>query len=169
MTITGERIVLTRWSPLMALGVLAVTAVLAAGPLFTLLSGAGTRGEQIFMAILAAIFAIPLLWTLWRLPKVLRGMGIAVDETGIHPFDGKASETITWSQIAAIGFGSHARTYRGLKTKTMAGLEIYVKGANAADCLRYTVSPYGKDAELIERAVKRFHPELWGGPFLHER
>jgi hypothetical protein len=37
MTRAGVRIVLTRLSPLIALGVLAVTAVLAAGPLLALL------------------------------------------------------------------------------------------------------------------------------------
>lgn len=168
MTGTGERIVLTRWSPLMALGVLAVTAVLAVGPLFALLD-ADTRTERIVMAMFTGVFAIPFLWTLWRIPKTLRGMGITIDETGVHPFDGKATDTIAWSEIAAIGFGSYARTYRGLKTKTMAGLEIYVKVADPPDCVRHTVSPYGKDAERIEQAVKRFHPELWGGPFLHER
>jgi hypothetical protein len=168
MTDGGVRIVLTRWSPLMALGVLVVTAILAAGPLLTLLSGTGTRVEQIFMGILTAVFAVPFLWTLWRIPKTLRGMGIAIDEAGIHPFDGKTTDTIPWSDIAAVGFGSYSRNYRGLKTKTFPGLEVYLEGVDEPS-FRYTVSPYGQHAEDIERAVRQYRPEVWAGPFVHER
>jgi hypothetical protein len=167
MTGGGVRIVLTRWSPLMALGVLAVTAVLAVGPLLALLD-ADTLTERIVMAVLTAIFAIPFVWTLWRIPKAVRGMGITIDEIGIHPFDGKTTDTIAWSEIAAVGFGSHSRAYRGIKTKTMPGLEIYVKGDDEPS-FRYSISPYGNNAERIEQAVRRFHPEVWAGPFTHER
>jgi hypothetical protein len=43
---------------------------------------------------------------------------------GIHPFDGKRADAITWSEIAGFGFGSYSRTHRGLKTKTVPALEI---------------------------------------------
>jgi hypothetical protein len=168
MTTPGVRIVLTRWSPLMALGVLVVTAVLAAGPLLALRSGDHTTLERAFLVALALVFAAPFVWTLWRIPKTLRGMGILVDDIGIHQFDGRQTDTIAWADIAKVGFGSYSRTYRGIKTKTMPGLEIYRKGDDEPS-VRCTISPYGKDAELVEAAVRRIHPELWAGPFLHER
>jgi hypothetical protein len=113
------------------------------------------------------LFTIPFLWTLWRIPKTLRGMGILVDDAGIHQFDGKHTDTIGWSEITKVGFGSYSRTYRGIKTKTMPGLEIYRKGDDEPS-FRCAVSPYGTDAVLIEQAVRRIHPELWDGPFTHD-
>ncbi|HEX2287085.1 MAG TPA: hypothetical protein VHI10_20060 [Mycobacterium sp.] len=167
MTDTEERIVLTRWSPAMAFGVLVVTGVLAAGPLWVLLNDSHTLVERIVMGVFSVLFAIPFLWTLWRIPKTVRGMGVAVDHKGIHPFDGKRTDTIAWSEIARVGFGSYSRAYRGIKTKTMPALEVYRTGDDEP-ALRYTISPYGKDAERIEAAVRRFHPERWAGPFTHE-
>jgi len=191
MTTAEERIVLTRWSPWMAFGVLAVTAALAAGPLITLLSGTTTRVEQAVMGVLTVVFAIPFLWTAWRVPKTLRGMGIAIDDEGIHPFDGRRGDTIEWSEIAAVGFGSYEGTYRGIKTKTLSALEIYLTQPDFAagrrrirgdwhrvdpaaagyssGCFRYNVSPYGDDAARVENAVRRYRPQLWSGPFVHER
>jgi hypothetical protein len=191
MTTAEERIVLTRWSPLMALAVLAVTATLAVGPLLTLLSGTGTRVEQALMGVLTAFFAIPFLWTLWRVPKTLRGMGIVIDDEGIHPFDGRRADTIAWSEIAAVGFGSYSGTYRGMQTRTLSALEIYLthedyaagrrrirgdwhqvkppaKGYSSG-CFRYTVTPYGNDADRVEKAVCRYRPQLWSGPFVHQK
>jgi hypothetical protein len=167
MTTAEERIVLTRWSPLMALCVLVITGTLAVGPLLSLLN-AHTVTDRVTMGLLTAVFSAPFLWTLRRIPKTLRGMGIAVDHNGIHSFDGNDTATYAWSDIARIGFGSYARTYRGIKTKTMPALEIYLKGAETP-AHRVTISPYGQYAKRIEEAVVRFHPELWGGPFLHER
>lgn len=191
MTSAGERIVLTRWSPLMALGVLAVTATLAVAPLLTLMSGTGTRVEQAFMGVLTAIFAIPFVWTLWRVPKTLRGMGIVIDQEGIHPFDGKRTDTIAWSEIAAVGFGAYPGTFRGVETRTLSALEIYLNHEDydaghrrirgdwhavappakgySSGCFRYTVTPYGNDAVLVEKAVRRYRPQLWSGPFVHQK
>jgi hypothetical protein len=164
---SGQRIVLTRWSPVTAAVTIVITVVLAAGPLIALRT-AETVGERVFLSVLGVVFGAPLLWALWRTPKALRGMGILVDDTGIHEFDGKRTDTVAWSDIARVGFGSYSRTYRGLRTKSMPGLEVYRKGDDEP-AFRCTVSPYGKDAELIEQAVRRFHPELWSGPFVHER
>ena len=180
----SERIVLTKWSPLLAIGVLFVAASLWVVPLLGLILVPRSRTEAITYGVLTAVMAIPFLWVVWRIPATVRGMGIAIDDIGIHPFDGKRTDTIAWPEIAGIGFGSYAG-------KSVQGLEIYLTQADHAaghprlrgnwqrveppaagystGCYRYTVSPHGRDAERIERAVRRFHPERWSGPFVHER
>jgi hypothetical protein len=186
----GERIVLAKWSPLLALVALAITATLAAGPVWALVTDDHRLFEAATLAVVAAVFAIPFLWTLWRLPAVLRGMGVVVDAAGIHPFDGGRRATIHWPEVAGVGFGSYARQHRGLRTKTMPALEIYLTDTGggrhgrlagdwqevlapavgySAGCYRYQVSPYGADAQRVEAAVRRFAPTKWAGPFVHER
>jgi hypothetical protein len=166
VTAAGERIVLTKWSPLMALGVLLTTGVLAAGPVLAL-RDAETVPERVVLGVLTAVFALPLLWSMWRIPNTLRGMGIAFDHKGIHSFDGWRTQTFLWSDIARVGLGSYSRTYRGMKTKCTPAFEIYVNGADEPT-FRHALSPYSEDAARLEDVVRRFHPELWGGPFLHE-
>lgn len=51
---------------------------------------------------------------------------------------------------------------------SVPSLEIYVKGTDEP-VFQHTLSPHTKDAERIEAAVRRIHPELWGGMFVHER
>src|SRR3569623_1434092 len=106
------RIVLTRWSPLVALGVLAVTTLFASGPLLALVS-ADSVVERIFLGLVGVLFAAPLGWALWRTPKMLRGMGFDVDAAGIHPFDGGRGDFIAWTEIDKVGFGASSRRYRG--------------------------------------------------------
>ena len=188
---SGERIVLTKWSPLLAAGVLFVAASLWVVPLLGLILVPRSRTEAITFGVLTAVMAIPFLWVVWRIPATVRGMGIAVDDIGIHPFNGNRTDTIAWPEIAGVGFGSYAGSNRGMTTKSRQGLEIYLTHADhaarhsrlrgdwqsvdppaagySAGCFRYTVSPFGKDAERLERAVRRYRPGLWSGPFLHGR
>lgn len=185
----SERIVLVRWSPALAAGALALTAVFWAVPLAYLLLGSYRGADLALRWLGVAVLAVPFLWVAWRVPKTLRGMGLTVDAAGIHPFDGAAVDTIGWHEITGVGFGSYAGTYRGVQTTTMAGLEIYLtEAARAADhprlrgdwqevaapapglsagCFRYTVSPYGDAGARVEAAVRRHRPQLWIGPFLH--
>ena len=163
----GVRIVLTRWSPMTAVGVLVATGVLVAGPLWALIDVDGT-GERVFLVLLSAVFAIPLLWALWRTPKAMRGMGIAVDHEGVHEFDGGRTDTVLWSDVERVGFGAYSGSYRGLRTKSLPGFEVYRKGRSEA-VIRCTLSPHGSHAADLEQAVRRFHPELWAGPFTHDR
>lgn len=163
----GERIVLTRWSPVTAAVVLLVTGIFAAGPILALLN-ADTAGERVFLVMLSFTFGAPFLWSVWRAPKAVRGMGITVDCTGIHEFDGGNADTVAWSDIERVGFGAYSRPYRGIKTRSTPAFEVYRRGRQEPE-IRCTLSPYGGDAERIEQAVRRFHPDLWAGPFLHER
>jgi hypothetical protein len=184
------RIVLTRSTPLLALVALATTGLLWAIPGYSLLSGTFSAAELAVFGAFTAVLALPFVWTVWRMPKTLRGTGIEIDSVGIHPFDGRPVGTITWSEIAGIGFGSGARSRRGRKRATVPALEIYLKqadrppphrriradwhvvdapaDAHSHGCLRFAVSPFGQDADRIERAVRRYRPELWGGPFIHD-
>lgn len=157
---------LTRWNPATAAVALLFTGVLAVGPVLALLDADG-RGEMVFLGLLCAVFGFPFLWTLWRVPKALRGMGIEIDADGIHQFDGRRVETIRWADVEKVGFGAYSRSYRGLPTRSMSGFEIYRKGD--VDPMRWTVSPYGEAAVRIEQAVRRFRPDLWTGPFTHQR
>lgn len=150
----------------MALGVLLVTAVFASGPLLALRT-AETPLERIVLGLLGVLFAIPFGWALWRTPRVVRGMGLDIDAAGIHPFDGGRTDSIPWVEIDRVGFGAYSRRYRGIKTRTMSAFEIYRIGDDEP-AQRFTVSPYGSDAERIENAVRRFRPQVWAGPFTHE-
>lgn len=150
----------------MALGVLVTTGVFAAGPVFAL-RDADTLPDRIGFGLLTVVFALPLLWALWRIPHTLRGTGIAVDHKVIHSFDGWRTETFAWSDIACVGLGSHSRTYRGMKTKSTPAFEIYIKGAGEP-AFRHVLSPYTEDGARLQDAIRRIHPELWGGPFVHE-
>ncbi|MCF6387473.1 hypothetical protein L2K20_10845 [Mycobacterium sp. MBM] len=185
-----ERIVLVRWSPALAAGMLAASAAFWVVPLGYLLTGSYRGADLALRWLGVAVLAVPFLWVAWRVPKTLRGMGLAVDAIGIHPFDGATVDTIAWHEIAAVGFGSYARTYRGLQTKTMSGLEIYLTDATlaaghprlrgdwhelpapapglSAGCYRFTVSPYGDAGARVQAAVRRHHPQRWLGPFLHD-
>lgn len=178
-----------RWSAALAAGVLAVTAVFWVVPLAYLLLGSYRGADLVLRWLGVAVLAVPFLWVVVRVPKTLRGMGLTVDAAGIHPFDGTRVDTIGWQEIAGVGFGSYARTYRGLRTRTMAGLEIYLidtAQANghprlrddwqevrapapglSAGCFRYPVSPYGDAGARVEAAVRRHRPQLWIGPVLH--
>lgn len=166
MTVAGERIVLTKWSPLMALGVVVAAGVFAAGPVFAL-RDAETLAERVAAGLLAAVFALPLLWVLWRTPNALRGMGIAFSHVGIQSFDGWRTQMYPWPEIARVGLGSYSRTYRGMKTKSTPAFEIYIINSSEP-AFRHALSPYTEDAARLEDAVRRFHPELWGGPFTHQ-
>lgn len=185
-----ERIVLVRWSPALAAGVLAVTAVFWVVPLGYLLTGSYGGADLVLRWLGVGVLAVPFLWVARRVPKTVRGMGLAVDANGIHPFDGATVDSIGWHEIAAVGFGSYARTYRGLQTKTMSGLEIYLTDAAlaadhprlrgdwqeltapgpglSAGCFRFTVSPYGDAGARVQSAVRRHRPQLWMGPFVHD-
>ncbi|BBY19409.1 hypothetical protein [Mycolicibacterium litorale] len=187
----SERIVLTKWTPGLAVFMVAVTALLWLFPLISAFRGGYNRGEQVMLAVVSALLAVPFLWVCWRVPKVLRGMGIEVDTEGIHPFDGKRVDTIAWHEIAAVGFGAYAGTHRGGTTRRLAGLEVYLMDTArihghprlsgdwqevappavglSAGCYRFTVSPYGPAAARVEQAVRRFRPQVWRGPFLHHR
>ncbi|MGW0159679.1 hypothetical protein ACWDUN_10200 [Mycobacterium sp. NPDC003323] len=188
---SAERIVLVKWGPGLAVGALVATAALWLVPLGYLLAGSYTGTDLVLRCLGIAVLAVPFGWVAWRVPKTLRGMGLIVDAAGIHPFDGGVVDTIGWHEIAAVGFGSYTGTYRGMQTKTMAGLEIYLAdSARVADhprlrndwqavaaptpglsdgCFRYTVSPYGDAGARIEAAVRRHRPQQWMGPFLHAR
>jgi hypothetical protein len=183
-----ERVVLVRWTPALASGVLGFTALLWLVPLIQVL-----RSDEPSMGgwIATAVLAVPFAWVCWRAPKALRGMGIEVDDEGIHPFDGRRTGTIAWRDVAAVGFGSNASRHRRLPRATVAALEVYLTGTATADehprlrhdwqsvdppapglsagCFRYTVSPYGAQAGAVERAVRRFRPGAWSGPFEHVR
>lgn len=183
-----ERIVLVKWSPALAAGVLAVTALFWLVPLGYLIAGSYTGSELLLRWVGVAVLAVPFLWVAWRVPKTVRGMGLTVDAAGIHPFDGGVVATIGWHEIAGIGFGSYTGRYRGLVTTSMAGLEIYLSPGATADqrlrgdwqpvgapapglsdgCYRYTVSPYGDAGARIEAAVRRHRPQVWLGPVLHD-
>ncbi|MCV7243207.1 hypothetical protein H7J83_10685 [Mycobacterium mantenii] len=54
-----------------------------------------------------------------------------------------------------------------MKTKSAPAFEIYLAGTDEP-VFRHALSPYTEDAARLQDAVRRFHPELWGGPFLHE-
>ncbi|CDQ45147.1 MULTISPECIES: hypothetical protein [Mycolicibacterium] len=185
----AERIILVRWSPALAMGVLAGTAVLWVVPLSYLLSGSYAGAELVLRWLGVAALAVPFGWVAWRAPKAVRGMGLMIDAAGIHPFDGRTVETIGWHEIAGVGFGSYTGNYRGLQTRTMAALEIYLTDAEkttghprlrndwqqvatpapglSAGCFRFTVSPYGDAGARIESAVRRHRAHLWVGPFTH--
>lgn len=185
----AERIVVVRWTPALAAGILAVTATLWMVPLAYLLGGSYRGTDLALRWAGVAVLAVPFLWVAWRVPKTVRGMGLTVDAAGIHPFDGGTTDTIGWHEIAAVGFGSYAGTYRGLQTTTIAGLEIYLTDATdaarhprlrgdwqeipapapglSAGCFRYTVSPYSDAGARVEAAVRRHRLQLWLGPFLH--
>ena len=163
----GARIVLTRWNAATAAVALLLTAVLAAGPLLALLTAHST-GDRILLGIVTAVFGAPFLWTLWRIPKAMRGMGIAIDDVGISEFDGGNVATVPWSEVERVGFGSRSRRYRGLKTTSPAAFEVYRQGESEA-AIRCSVSPFGDHAERLEEGVRRFRPDVWAGPFIHER
>lgn len=133
---------LTRWGPGTALGVVVVTAVLAAGPLLGL-RNADSTVEKVFLGVLSAFFAAPLVWTLWRLPTVMRGMGVDIDEVGVHPFDGRRTETIAWQDITRVTFGP--------------GFEVYRRGADEP-AFRCTLAPMSGHAQRLEEAVRRYRP-----------
>lgn len=180
---------LTRWTPALALVMLAITAMLWVWPLLDAVRGDHNRGERIFLAAVATALAVPFLWVCWRVPKVLRGMGVEIDAEGIHPFDGKRTATIAWHEIAAVGFGAHASVYRGATTRRLDALEIYLAdtadAANhhdlgsdwhrvappeaglSAGCYRFTVPPYGPAAARVESAVRRYRPQAWRATFTH--
>ncbi|MBB2774414.1 UNVERIFIED_ORG: hypothetical protein GGE11_005369 [Mycolicibacterium obuense] len=187
---SGDRIVLTRWTPGLALSMVVFTALLWVVPLVEAFRAGDDRGERISFGVASALLAIPFLWVCLRIPKTLRGMGIEVDEDGVHPFDGARTDTIAWHEIAAVGFGARIGTFRRASTRRLTGLEIYLTDAAhasrhprlehdwqdlapparglSAGCYRFTVSPYGAAAQQVERAVRRFRPHLWRGPFVHE-
>ncbi|WP_304119163.1 hypothetical protein [Mycolicibacterium bacteremicum] len=186
----AERIILVRWSPALAVGVLAAAATLWLVPLGHLLAGSYAGADLMLRWLGVAVLAVPFGWVAWRVPKTVRGMGLTIDSAGIHPFDGRTVDTIGWHEIAGVGFGSYIGSYRGLQTRTMAGLEIYLtdtaQAANhprlgndwqrvgspapglSAGCFRFTVSPYGDAGARIEAAVRRHRPHLWLGPFAHD-
>lgn len=179
---------LVKWSPALAAGVLGFTALLWLVPLAAVL---GSDEPSTGGWIAAAVLALPFAWVCWRAPKALRGMGIEFDAEGIHPFDGWRTGTIAWPDVAAVGFGSYASRHRRLPRATVAALEVYLTATATADahprlrndwqpvappapglsagCFRYTVSPYGAHAAAVERAVRRFRPGAWSGPFEHVR
>lgn len=180
---------LTRWSPALALFMSVITALPWVIPLAEAVRGDRTDGERIVLGVMAAVLAFPFLWVCWRVPKVLRGMGIEIDAEGIHPFDGMRTGTIPWHQIAAVGFGGYVGRYRGGTTRRLSAFEVYLTDVTlrashpgmdgdwhsvappesglSAGCFRFTVSPYGQAAERIERAVARHRPQAWRGPFSH--
>lgn len=186
---SGDRIVFTRWTPGLASFMVVFTALLWVVPLVEAFRAGDDRGERILLGVAAALLAIPFLWVCRRLPKTLRGMGIEVDAGGVHPFDGTRTDTIAWHEIAAVGFGARTGTFRRASTRALTGLEIYLTDAAltaghpgldndwqdltppapglSAGCYRFTVSPYGPAAQQVERAVRRFRPHLWRGPFVH--
>jgi hypothetical protein len=186
---SSERIVLTRWTPGLALFLVGVTASLWVIPLVNALRGAHGRGEQVALFAASAVLAIPFLMVCLRAPKVLRGMGVEFDGEGVHPFDGRRTDTIGWHEIAAVGFGSHLGSHRGGTTRRLTGLEIYLVDEAylrdhprlagdwhvlappapglSAGCFRFTVPPYGPAAVRVEQAVRRFRPQAWQGPFTH--
>ena len=163
----GVRIVLTRWGPATAAVALLVTGALAAGPLWAFVD-ADTTGERAFLGVVSLAFGLPFLWALWRTPRAMRGMGIAVDSTGLYEFDGGRIETVPWSDVDRVGFGAYSRNHRGLKTRSLPAFEVYRK-AQQQPVIRCTLSPYGDAAPRLERAVRQYHPELWAGPFTHDR
>jgi hypothetical protein len=138
----AERIVLTRWGPGTALGVVVVTAVLAAGPLLGL-RNADSTAEKVFLGVLSAVFAAPLVWTLWRLPAVMRGMGVDIDEVGVHPFDGRRTETIAWQDITRVTFSPD--------------FEVYRRGADDP-AFRCALSSMNGNGHRLEEAVRRYRP-----------
>ncbi len=176
-----------------AVGLLAAMAFLVACPLWPLLSDTGTRIEQVLTVVLRTPpLAVAFGWMLWRITKSLPGMGVTVDHNGISPFDGRRTDTINWSEIAGIGFGSYPHAEGGLNTRALPGLEIYFRKTDdaathprlhgdwqvveapvdgfSARCFRYIVSPSaGKRPSASRRRCAGFHPELWAGPFVHER
>ncbi|TFV60086.1 hypothetical protein E4P42_05790 [Mycobacterium sp. PS03-16] len=181
---------LTKWNVPVAVLMLSVTAMLWVFPALEAGFGDYRRGEQIVLGVIAAVLAVPFLWVCRRLPKVLRGMGVEIDAEGIHPFDGARTGTIGWHEIGAVGFGQYLGRYRGGVTRRLSGLEIYLMDAGytadhpglrgdwqevpapqpglSAGCYRFTVSPYGDAARRVERAVQRFRPHVWRGPFTHQ-
>ncbi|MGK2869947.1 MAG: hypothetical protein ACSLFA_25530 [Mycobacterium sp.] len=187
----SERIVLVRWSPALAAGALVVTATFWVVPLIYLLLGSHRGAELLLRWLGVAVLAVPFLWVAWRVPKTLRGMGLTVDAAGIHPFDGATVDTIGWHEIGGVGFGSFVGTYRGVQTRTMSGLEIYLTDQShaaghprlrgdwqdvpapapglSAGCFRYTLSPYSDAGARVEAAVRRHRPHQWVGPFLHPK
>lgn len=191
MTAVGpsERVVLTKWTPGLAAFMIAATAVLWVIPLVDAFSGGYDRNEQVMMCVVSAVLAIPFLWVCWRLPKVLRGMGVEIDAAGIHPFDGRRTDTIAWHEIAAVGFGTYIGRHRGGVTRRLAGFEIYLidqayrrehprldgdwqevappAPGLSAGCYRFTVPPYGAAAMRVEQAVRMYRPHVWRGPFTH--
>jgi len=188
---SGERIVLTKWNPPLAVLMLSLTAMLWVAPLVGAVYGEYHRGESIVLAVISAVLAVPFLWVCWRVPKMLRGMGVEIDADGIHPFDGRRTGSIAWHEIAAVGFGEYLGRFRGTTTRRLSGLEVYLTDAGytaghpgvrgdwhevappepglSAGCYRFTVSPYGDAAQRVEQAVRRFRPQVWRGPFTHQR
>ena len=158
---------LTRWSAGTAAVALLVTGVLAAGPVWAFAT-ADRTAERIFLGLVSVVFGAPFLWTLWRTPKAVRGMGISVDDRGIHEFDGGIVATVEWPDIDRVGFGSYSRRYRGLKSQSLPAFEVYRKGQQEP-VIRCTLSPFDDNAARLEEAVRRRRPDVWAGPFTHER
>lgn len=180
---------LTRWTPGLALFMVASAGLLWVIPLVEVLRGDHGRSEQIALCTGSAVLAIPFVWICWRMPKVMRGIGIEIDGAGVHPFDGRRTDTIAWHEIAAVGFGSYLSSHRGGTTRRLCALEVYLVDEAytgdhprlrgdwqvvappapglSAGCYRFTVPPAGPAAARVERAVHRFRPRVWQGPFTH--
>jgi hypothetical protein len=143
------------------------------------------------LGVLAALLALPFLVVVRRVPAMLRGMGVEVDGEGVRPFDGRRSTLVQWSDIAGVGFGSDVVYRYGTKRPSVPAFEVYLRHADdaarfpglrsdwrtarapaedlSAGCFSYRLSGSGTTAERLEAAVRRHRPELWRGPFVHDR
>ena len=186
----GERVVIARWSVPMTIGLVAVTGGILAGWLVAFLGASGVK-EGVTLGVLAALLALPFLVVVRRVPPMLRGMGIEVGDEGVGPFDGRHSTLIPWADIAGVGFGSDMVSRYGTKRPSAPAFEIYLRHTDAAarypglrsdwrpvrppaedlsaGCFSYRLSASATTAEQLEAAVRRHQPDLWRGPFVHDR
>jgi len=174
----------------MAIGLVVATGVIFAGGLVAFLGASGVK-ERVTLGVVAAVLAVPFLLVARRVPSMLRGMGIEVDGEGVRPFDGRRSTLVPWTDIAGVGFGSDMVHRYGTKRPSAPAFEIYLRHAGEADrfpglrsdwrpvqapaeelsagCFSYRLAASGPVGEQLEAAVRRHQPDLWRGPFVHDR
>jgi hypothetical protein len=174
----------------MAIGLVVVTGAIFAVGLVAFVGASGVK-ERVTMGVLAALLAVPFLVVVRRVPPMLRGMGVEVDGEGVRPFDGRRSTLVPWPDIAGVGFGSDLVHRNGTKRPSAPAFEIYLRHADDADrfpslrsdwrtvhapaedlsagCFSYRLATSGPAGEQLEAAVRRHRPDLWCGPFLHDR
>jgi len=174
----------------MATGLVVVSGGVFAAGLVVFLGASGTK-ERVTLGVLTALSALPFLFVVRRVPPMLHGMGVEVDSEGVRPFDGRRSTPIPWSAISGVGFGSDVVSRHGSKRPSVAAFEIYLSHADdavgypglrsdwrpvrapaedmSAGCFSYRLSGFDAAGERLEAAVRRHRPDLWRGPFAHDR
>lgn len=186
----SERVAIARWSVPIAVGLVVVTGVIVAGWIVALLGASGTK-ERVTLGVLTALFALPFLLVVRRVPRMLVGMGVEVDAEGLRPFDGRRSTLIPWSDVAGVGFGFDMVSRHGIRRPSAAAFEIYLRHADdaarypglrsdwrpaaapaddlSAGCFTYRLAAASdSSADQLEAAVRQYRPDLWTGPFTHD-